>query len=104
MYMSSFFALTYGVMFAGVTSIITHTILYHGKDIISQYKRSRTEDMDIHGKLMRVYPEVPQWWYVTVFFCFLWCLVCCDLLLAYATAMVGHPRYSHPCHFRLAYR
>ncbi|KAI9322283.1 OPT family small oligopeptide transporter [Dichotomocladium elegans] len=68
MYMTSFFAFTYGIMFAGLTSVITHTVLYHGKDIIQQYKRSRTEDMDIHGKLMRAYPEVPQLWYMAIFF------------------------------------
>ncbi|KAI8141436.1 OPT family small oligopeptide transporter [Fennellomyces sp. T-0311] len=67
MYMTSFFAFTYGIGFAGVTALLTHTALYHGKEIIEQYKRSRTEDMDIHGKLMRAYPEVPHWWYITVF-------------------------------------
>ncbi|KAJ8661319.1 OPT family small oligopeptide transporter [Lichtheimia ornata] len=67
LYMTSFFAFTYGIGFAGLTAVISHTILYHGKDIITQYKRSREEDMDIHGKLMRAYPEVPQWWYIATF-------------------------------------
>ncbi|KAI7901113.1 OPT family small oligopeptide transporter [Cokeromyces recurvatus] len=66
--MSTFFALAYGISFAGITSVIVHTILYHGKEIIEQWKKSRNqEDEDIHHKLMRVYPEVPQWWYITVF-------------------------------------
>ncbi|KAI7901668.1 OPT family small oligopeptide transporter [Cokeromyces recurvatus] len=68
LYMTSFFAFTYGIMFAGVTSILTHTFLYHGKDIIRQFKASRTEDEDIHRKLMRAYPEVPFWWYAFIFF------------------------------------
>ncbi|KAI9027412.1 OPT family small oligopeptide transporter [Phycomyces nitens] len=65
--MTSFFAFTYGIMFAGVTSIISHTALNHGKDIIAQFKQSRSEEEDIHRKLMRVYPEVPNWWYYITF-------------------------------------
>ncbi|KAI8394141.1 OPT family small oligopeptide transporter [Radiomyces spectabilis] len=67
MRMTPFFAFTYGIMFAGVTSILTHTALYHGKDIIAQFRKARTEDEDIHAKLMRAYKEVPHWWYITVF-------------------------------------
>lgn len=68
--MSSFFALTYGFGFAGVTSVLSHIALFHGKDIIRQFKNSRNKDIneDIHQKLMRAYPEVPSWWYLTVFF------------------------------------
>ncbi|KAG2192339.1 hypothetical protein INT46_009469 [Mucor plumbeus] len=67
--MSSFFAFTYGIGFAGITSILTHTALYHGKDIINQFKNSRTQkNEDIHHKLMRSYPEVPHWWYIAIFF------------------------------------
>lgn len=65
--MSSFFGFTYGIGFAGLTSVITHTILYHGKDIIAQWKRSRSEAQDIHGKLMRAYPEVPHYWYISIY-------------------------------------
>ncbi|KAF7730425.1 hypothetical protein EC973_002232 [Apophysomyces ossiformis] len=65
--MTAFFAFTYGIMFAGVTSVLTHTFLYHRKDIVRQFKASRTEDEDIHRKLMRAYPEVPDWWYYATF-------------------------------------
>lgn len=70
LYMTSFFAFTYGILFAGVTSILTHTFLFHRKDIVAQFKASRheNEDEDIHRKLMRVYPEVPDWWYLIIFF------------------------------------
>ncbi|CAO3658089.1 unnamed protein product [Umbelopsis ramanniana] len=61
------FAFTYGIMFAGLTSVLTHTVLYHGKEIVRQFKRSRTDDEDIHMKLMRAYPEVPSWWYYSIF-------------------------------------
>lgn len=69
LYMTSFFAFTYGILFAGLTSIITHTFLFHRKDIVTQFKASRSsKDEDIHRKLMRAYPEVPQWWYLVIFF------------------------------------
>ncbi|GAA5806411.1 OPT family small oligopeptide transporter [Helicostylum pulchrum] len=67
--MTTFFAFTYGIGFAGVTSLLTHTALFHGKDIIKQFKNSRTKNNeDIHQKLMRAYPEVPDWWYIAIFF------------------------------------
>ncbi|KAF9969597.1 hypothetical protein BGZ73_007994, partial [Actinomortierella ambigua] len=38
---STFFALTYGIGFAGLASLITHTILYHRKKIAAQWRASR---------------------------------------------------------------
>ncbi|KAL0073786.1 OPT family small oligopeptide transporter [Phycomyces blakesleeanus] len=65
--MTTFFAFTYGVGFAGVTSVLTHTLLHHGREIVEQFRQSRTGEEDIHRKLMRVYPEVPSWWYYIIF-------------------------------------
>ncbi|OBZ83705.1 Oligopeptide transporter 3 [Choanephora cucurbitarum] len=66
--MTSFFAFTYGIGFAGVTSVLVHTFLYHGRDIVRQYKMSREKQaQDIHHRLMQVYPEVPHWWYISIF-------------------------------------
>ncbi|SAL98480.1 hypothetical protein [Absidia glauca] len=67
MRMSTFFAITYGIGFAGVTSVLTHTFLFHGKEIMRQFRASREDNEDIHHKLMRVYPEVPGWWYYVIF-------------------------------------
>ncbi|ORZ06653.1 OPT family small oligopeptide transporter [Absidia repens] len=67
MRMSAFFAITYGIGFAGVTSVLTHTFLYHRKEIMRQFRASRQDNEDIHHKLMRVYPEVPGWWYYSIF-------------------------------------
>ncbi|KAG0274032.1 hypothetical protein BGZ96_004556, partial [Linnemannia gamsii] len=64
---STFFALTYGIGFAGLTAMITHTWLYHRHTLVAQWKQSRTQSEDIHHKLMQAYPEVPEWWYVTLF-------------------------------------
>ncbi|KAF8141153.1 OPT oligopeptide transporter protein-domain-containing protein [Boletus edulis] len=36
-------------------------------DLINGMKRMRVEPDDIHAKLMRNYPEVPDWWYIVFF-------------------------------------
>ncbi|OZJ07038.1 hypothetical protein BZG36_00095 [Bifiguratus adelaidae] len=64
---TAFFAITYGVGFAGLAAVLVHTYLYHGKEIWAQWKASRHENEDIHRKLMREYPEVPTWWYAIIF-------------------------------------
>ncbi|KAF9345237.1 hypothetical protein BGX26_003363 [Mortierella sp. AD094] len=64
---STFFALTYGIGFAGLTSMLTHTWLYHRHKLVAQWKQSREHSEDIHHKLMQAYPEVPDWWYAAIF-------------------------------------
>ncbi|KAF9370969.1 hypothetical protein CPB97_002333 [Podila verticillata] len=64
---STFFALTYGVGFAGLASMVTHTWLYHRHKLVAQWKQSRDHSEDIHHKLMQAYPEVPDWWYAALF-------------------------------------
>jgi len=44
-----------------------HTVLYHGHTLLNGFKKIRVENDDIHAKLMRNYPEVPDWWYLSVF-------------------------------------
>ena len=61
------FAMTYLVGFALLPSIIIHTLLYHRKALLNGLKREVEAD-DIHAKLIRHYPEVPDWWYLA-FFC-----------------------------------
>ncbi|KAG0259961.1 hypothetical protein BG011_002237 [Mortierella polycephala] len=65
--MSAFFAISYGVMFACVAATIVHTILYHGKEIVARFKTRSGDRGDIHTKLMRAYPEVPDLWYLILF-------------------------------------
>ncbi|KAF9434377.1 hypothetical protein BGZ76_008118 [Entomortierella beljakovae] len=67
MRMSSFFALTYGVGFAGLTATVVHVILYNGKEMMTRWRSARIENEDIHSRLMSVYPEVPDWWYAFLF-------------------------------------
>ena len=65
--MDSFFALTYGVGFAGLTATLVHVALYNGREIVARWKSARHENEDIHSRLMSVYPEVPDWWYAILF-------------------------------------
>ncbi|KAK5823307.1 OPT family small oligopeptide transporter [Linnemannia elongata] len=65
---ATFFAISYGIGFAGLTAILTHTFLYHRKQIWAQWKEARGASQDIHYKLMQAYNEVPEWWYLTLFF------------------------------------
>ncbi|KAF9382291.1 hypothetical protein CPC16_009416, partial [Podila verticillata] len=67
MRMDSFFALTYGVGFAGLAATIVHVILYNGREMVQRWKEARTETDDVHSRLMSVYPEVPDWWYGLLF-------------------------------------
>jgi len=73
LYLPAAFAMTYLLAFALSTCVIVHTLLYHGRTLLNGFKRFRLEDDDIHLKLMQNYPEVPDWWYGTVFV-FFFCL------------------------------
>jgi hypothetical protein len=42
-------------------------VLYHGETLLNGFKRIRIERDDIHARLMRNYPEVPDWWYGVAF-------------------------------------
>ncbi|KAJ3994522.1 OPT oligopeptide transporter protein-domain-containing protein [Lentinula boryana] len=64
LYLPATYAVCYLIAFALSTCVITHTLLYHGKALLAGAKRIRVESDDIHAKLMRSYPEVPDWWYL----------------------------------------
>ncbi|KAK0586235.1 hypothetical protein LWI29_003267 [Acer saccharum] len=67
LYLSTFFAITYGVGFAALTATVVHVALFHGREIWEQSKASFQEKgMDIHTRLMRRYKQVPEWWFVCI--------------------------------------
>ncbi|KAG2142311.1 OPT oligopeptide transporter protein-domain-containing protein [Suillus bovinus] len=70
LYLPATYAMTYMLAFALSTCVLVHTILYHGRSLLNGVKKIRVEQDDIHAKLMRNYPEVPDWWYVVCFFGF----------------------------------
>jgi OPT family oligopeptide transporter len=67
LYLSATYAMTYMLAFALSTAVLVHTALYHGPLLINGMKRIKIEKDDIHAKLMRNYPEVPDWWYLLSF-------------------------------------
>ncbi|KZT18817.1 small oligopeptide transporter [Neolentinus lepideus HHB14362 ss-1] len=67
LFLSTTFALSYGLSFASITATIVHTILYFRKQIWVQSRRSLSEQPDIHARLMSRYPQVPDWWYMCIF-------------------------------------
>lgn len=67
LFLSTTFAMSYGLSFAGITATIVHAILYFRKQIWIQARRSLHEQPDIHARLMSRYRQVPDWWYLIVF-------------------------------------
>ena len=71
-YLSAGNAFVYGVFFSLYTATITHTILYHRREIVAGFKSliSRksafADSRDIHTRLMRKYREVPEYVYLGV--------------------------------------
>jgi len=70
LYLPASYAMTYLIAFALSTCVIVHTLLYHGQPLLNGLKRVKIEKDDIHAKLMRNYPEVPDWWYALAFVTF----------------------------------
>lgn len=67
LYLPATYAVTYLLAFATSTCLIVHTVIYHGHTMLNGLKRIKVEKDDIHAKLMRNYPEVPDWWYALFF-------------------------------------
>ncbi|XP_026402049.1 oligopeptide transporter 7-like [Papaver somniferum] len=67
LYLSTFFAMTYGVGFAALSATIVHVALFHGREIWQQSKTAFQEKkMDVHTRLMSKYNQVPEWWFVSI--------------------------------------
>ncbi|OVA07244.1 Oligopeptide transporter [Macleaya cordata] len=66
-YLSIFFAYTYGLSFATLAATLSHVALFHGKTIVKMWSETRAmvrENIgDVHGRLMNAYEPVPQWWF-----------------------------------------
>jgi hypothetical protein len=58
LFLSTTFALTYGLSFASIIAVIVHTYLYHGKEIWYRLKAARDQEDDVHMKMMKKYKEV----------------------------------------------
>lgn len=60
LFLSTTFSLAYGLSFAAIASLISHTALFHGKEIWIRYKASREDLDDCHAKMMRKYKSVSK--------------------------------------------
>jgi hypothetical protein len=67
LFLSTTFALCYGISFAAVTSVVVHTYLYHGTEIVQRYKMACNQEDDVHMRLMKKYRDAPDWWYLAMF-------------------------------------
>ncbi|KAF9179514.1 hypothetical protein BGZ51_006863 [Haplosporangium sp. Z 767] len=64
---TAFFATMYGQGLCALGAIVSHALLYHGKDIWRRVRSAKQKDEDIHARLMDAYPECPDWWYAATF-------------------------------------
>ncbi|KDQ58270.1 hypothetical protein JAAARDRAFT_57989 [Jaapia argillacea MUCL 33604] len=67
LFLSTTFAISYGLSFASITATLMHAFLYFRKQIWTQSRRAMSEQPDIHARLMSRYPQVPEWWYAIIF-------------------------------------
>ncbi|RKF53705.1 Sexual differentiation process protein isp4 [Golovinomyces cichoracearum] len=66
-FLSTNFALSYGISFAAISAVIIHTALYETKNIWHQFRRARDQQDDCHMRLMKKYTDAPDWWYLVLF-------------------------------------
>jgi OPT oligopeptide transporter protein len=67
LFLPASFAMAYGLLFASITAVLMHTVLYHGRHIWVHAFLLLSDQLDIHARLMSVYKEVPDWWYLSIF-------------------------------------
>lgn len=74
--MAPMYALGFMTSFIALAGCCSHVFFFHGKEIWAQWKSAfGSEKEDIHTKMMKVYPEVPQLWY-GVFYVIMAILAC----------------------------
>jgi len=66
LFISATFAVAYGMSFASITATLVHAALYFRRQIWLQVGRSLGEQPDVHARLMSRYPQVPEWWYLSI--------------------------------------
>ncbi|KAK3835832.1 MAG: OPT oligopeptide transporter protein-domain-containing protein [Linnemannia elongata] len=62
--MTPLYALGFFFSFVALAACISHVIVFNGHTILKSWRTAvGHKDEDIHTKMMRVYPEIPQLWY-----------------------------------------
>lgn len=65
-YLTTFFALSYGASFLSIMAAFMHVYLWHGTEIYKQFTAAlkqidnTSDTQDIHNKLMKAYPDIPE--------------------------------------------
>ena len=85
LFLSTTFALTYGLSFATISAVIVQTAIFHGPDLWQKIRAMRTDEEDVHYRMMRKYKDVPQWWYISLFMIML--AISLGVCLGYPTLM-----------------
>lgn len=67
LFISTTFAMSYGLSFAAIASLVVYTWLNSREHIMRQWRASTQEKPDVHMKMMRRYPEAPSAWYMGLF-------------------------------------
>ncbi|KAL1405078.1 hypothetical protein Q8F55_008701 [Vanrija albida] len=63
--LTPYFAISYGLAFSALSSILVHVWLWH-RDEIKEALTNKAPMNDTHNTLMRSYKSVPQWWYLAL--------------------------------------
>ncbi|XP_060206369.1 oligopeptide transporter 7-like [Lycium barbarum] len=71
LHLSTFFAMTYGLGFAGLSATLVHVTLFHGREVWSRLRESlgclgQEKKPDVHTRLMKNYKQVPKWWFYII--------------------------------------
>ena len=67
LFLTTTFSLTYGLSFAAIAAVLSHTAIFHGRALWAQVRNIRSDEEDVHLRMMRKYKEVPHWWYAAMF-------------------------------------
>ncbi|KAG8904843.1 hypothetical protein FRC01_008582 [Tulasnella sp. 417] len=69
-YLPISFVIAYSLSFMLIPAAIVYTIMYEGRTILDALRGKEVEKEDIHAKLMRHYPEVPNYYFLGLFLTF----------------------------------
>ncbi|KAJ6568446.1 OPT oligopeptide transporter protein-domain-containing protein [Mycena sp. CBHHK59/15] len=82
LYLSTTFAMSYGLSFMSISATIVHAIIHFWAPMKLHFRRSLREQPDVHAKLMMKYPEAsrsPDYYYACIFVVtFIFACVCIE--------------------------
>ncbi|KAF9988225.1 hypothetical protein BGZ65_010365 [Modicella reniformis] len=74
--MAPMYAIGFMTSFIALAGCCSHVVCFHGTEIWRNWKRAvGSKEEDIHTKMMKIYPEVPQSWYL-IFYIIMAILAC----------------------------